>query len=104
MLSKLKQLLGIAPAVDYKTLIQQGATIVDVRTAGEFAAGHVKGSINIPVDQLAKSSTQLKNKNQDIINCCASGMRSASAKSYLKSAGYQQVYNAGSWYSLKNKI
>ena len=67
MLSKLKKLLGIAPAVDYKTLIQQGATIVDVRTAGEFAAGHVKGSINIPVDQLAKSSTQLKNKNQVII-------------------------------------
>ena len=44
------------------------------------------------------------NKNQVIITCCASGMRSASAKSYLKSAGYQQVYNAGSWYSLKNKI
>ena len=64
MLSKLKKLLRIAPAVDYKTLIQQGATIVDVRTAGEFAAGHVKGSINIPIDQLAKSSTQLKNKNQ----------------------------------------
>ncbi|HEY4629318.1 MAG TPA: rhodanese-like domain-containing protein, partial [Flavobacterium sp.] len=39
-----------------------------------------------------------------IITCCASGMRSASAKSILKSSGFTKVYNGGGWSSLKNKI
>ena len=43
-------------------------------------------------------------KNKPIITCCASGMRSASAKSILKSNGFSQVYNGGGWSSLRNKI
>jgi rhodanese-related sulfurtransferase len=47
---------------------------------------------------------KLKDKNQPIITCCASGMRSASAKSILQSNGFTQVYNGGGWSSLQNKI
>jgi phage shock protein E len=77
---------------------------LDVRSKGEYAGGHIKGSMNIPVDQLSGNLSKLNDKNKPIITCCASGMRSASAKSILKSNGYTEVHNGGSWYSLKNKI
>jgi rhodanese-related sulfurtransferase len=104
MIDTLKKIFGIGPATDFKALMQQGAQIIDVRTAGEYAGGHIKGSINLPLQQLSSQMGKLKDKNQILITCCASGMRSASAKSILKQAGYQQVYNGGGWYSLNNKI
>lgn len=104
MLTFLKRLFGLGSAVNYKTLLQQGAIIVDVRSKGEYSSGHIKGSINIPVDALRQNLNQLKNKNQVIITCCASGMRSASAKSILKASGYTEVFNGGGWSSLKGKL
>ena len=104
MLNALKNLLGFGPKVDYSELVNQGAIILDVRSKGEYAGGHIKGSMNISVDQLQNNLGKLKDKNQPIITCCASGMRSASAKSILKSNGFSQVYNGGGWSSLRNKI
>ncbi|SEF82939.1 rhodanese-like domain-containing protein [Flavobacterium urumqiense] len=104
MINILKQLFGFAPKTDYTDLVKQGAIILDVRSKGEYAGGHIKGSLNIPVDILSNNLAQLKDKNKTIITCCASGMRSASAKSILKSNGYSQVYNGGGWSSLQNKI
>lgn len=104
MLNTIKQLLGFGPKVDYAELVKQGAIILDVRTKGEYAGGHIKGSVNISVDALSANLGKLKDKNKPIITCCASGMRSASAKSLLKSSGYQEVYNGGSWMSLNNKL
>lgn len=101
MLSTLKKLLGIEPKADLAELIKQGAIIVDVRTKGEYAGGHVKGSVNIPLDQLGENLKKFKSKDQAILTCCASGMRSASAKSILKRNGYTNVHNAGSCQSLK---
>ena len=97
-------MLGLGPKVDYAELIKQGAIILDVRSKGEYAAGHIKGSINISVDTLKSNLGKLKDKNKPIITCCASGMRSASAKSILKSTGYTQVYNGAGWSSLESKI
>lgn len=104
MLTAIKKLLGFGPATDYKQLLNEGGLILDVRTKGEFAGGHIKGSLNIPVDQLSSQLSKLKNKNQPIITCCASGMRSASAKSILSSNGYAKVYNGGGWNSLQSKL
>ena len=87
---------------DYKALINEGALIFDVRTPQEFKSGHIKNATNIPLQSLAGSLNKL-NKNQVIITCCASGMRSASAKSILKSQGFT-AYNGGGWMSLKAKI
>lgn len=89
---------------DFAALVKEGAIIVDVRSKGEYAGGHVKNSINIPVDQLSANLSRLKDKNKPIITCCASGMRSSSALTILKNAGYTQVYNGGGWMSLNNKI
>lgn len=104
MINTIKKLFGIGPQVNYAELVQQGALILDVRSKGEYAGGHIKGSINISVDTLNNNLNKLKNKEQTIITCCASGMRSASAKSILKSQGYTKVHNGGGWSSLQNKI
>jgi len=104
MLDSIKEMFGIGPKTDYAQLVKDGAIILDVRTKGEYAGGHIKNSINIPLDQLGGEMAKLKDKNKTIITCCASGLRSASAKSILKSAGYSDVYNGGGWYSLQSKL
>ncbi|TAE88303.1 MAG: rhodanese-like domain-containing protein [Bacteroidetes bacterium] len=103
MLNIIKNLLGFGPKIDYAALVKQGAVIVDVRSKGEYQGGHIKGSINIPLDSLSSQVSKLA-KDKPIITCCASGMRSASAKSMLKSKGFAAVYNGGGWMSLQNKI
>lgn len=103
MLQLLKYLLGLGPSVNYKELLANGATIVDVRSKGEYQSGHIKNSINIPLDTLQSQLSKIK-KDKPVITCCASGMRSAAAKSVLKSAGFTEVYNGGGWSSLQNKI
>ena len=104
MINALKNLFGFGPKTDYAQLVKNGAVILDVRSRGEYESGHIKGSINIPVDQLRNNFNKLKNKNKPIITCCASGMRSSSAKGLLKANGYLEVYNGGAWGSLQNKL
>ena len=103
MIAKLKELLGIKPAPNYNELLQEGGMIIDVRTKAEFSNGHIKGSKNIPLQALSSNLNKLK-KDKPIITCCASGMRSASAKSMLKSNGFSNVYNGGSWARLNSRI
>jgi rhodanese-related sulfurtransferase len=89
---------------DYAQLMSEGAVILDVRSHGEYVSGHIKGSVNIPVNKLSENLNKLKSKNKPIITCCASGMRSASAKGLLESKGFTKVINGGSWQSLAKKI
>jgi phage shock protein E len=86
--------------INLQEVISNGAIILDVRTKNEFQSGHIKNSINIPLDKLSQNITKL-NRNKPIITCCASGARSASARRILKSSGFEQVYNGGSWYNLR---
>ena len=101
MFNFIKKLFG--SVTDFKALQQQGAVIIDVRTAGEFNSGHIKGSINIPLDSIRLKINDIKKKGKPVITCCASGMRSGSATSILKQAGVE-AYNGGSWMSLQNKM
>jgi rhodanese-related sulfurtransferase len=103
MFEAIKKLLGIK-TIDYAQLVTEGAIILDVRTKGEYGSGHIKGSVNIPVDQLGKNLQKFKDKKRTIITCCESGMRSASAKGILTSNGFMNVHNGGRWASLNNKI
>jgi phage shock protein E len=91
------------PKTDFKSLVNKGAVIIDVRTPGEYNSEHIKGSLNIPVDTVKNKITELKQKNKPVITCCASGMRSGMAKTILKQNGIE-AYNGGSWVSLNNKI
>ena len=91
------------PKVSIKDLISEGAVIIDVRTKEEFGRGHVKNSVNIPLDKLNNNLKKL-DKNKPIITCCASGSRSAMAKSILKSNGFVNVHNGGSWLTVNRLI
>ena len=102
MINFLKRLFGLGPKVDYAELLKGGAQIVDVRSQGEYASGHIKGSLNIPLQSLDANLSKLK-KDKPVITCCASGMRSGVAKGILKAKGFE-VYNGGGWTSLKGKI
>lgn len=103
MIQLIKNIFGIGQKTDYKELVQSGAQIIDVRTKQEFQGGHIKGSVNIPLQNLSNNLSKIK-KDKPVITCCASGMRSASARSILKSKGFSEVYNGGGWMSLQNKI
>jgi phage shock protein E len=97
-MSFLEQIFG--KKVNLQEVISAGAVIVDVRTKGEYQSGHLKNSINIPLDTLTQNIKKL-NKNKPIVTCCASGARSASARRILNSNGFEQIYNGGSWLSLR---
>jgi rhodanese-related sulfurtransferase len=85
---------GITPS-DAKALVAKGAPLVDVRTPEEFAAGHIEGAINIPIDQLDARKGELK-KDADIVLYCRSGARSERGRSLLLGAGFAKVFNLGS--------
>lgn len=77
MIGILKRLFG--PTTDFKALVANGASILDVRTPGEYNSGHIKGSVNIPLDRLGKELPKLKAKGKPVITICRSGARSSMA-------------------------
>ena len=92
MFKFIKNLFG--PSADFKTLVANGALIVDVRTPEEYKSGHIKGSVNIPLDSIPSQLAKFKNKKH-IIVFCRSGNRSSQAKSYLEQNGFANVVNGG---------
>ncbi|MBE2247559.1 MAG: rhodanese-like domain-containing protein [Candidatus Competibacteraceae bacterium] len=101
----IRKLFGLGPKVNMQDVVNKGAIILDVRTKAEFQRGHVKGSVNIPLDQLSNNISKLDHR-KTIVTCCASGMRSASAKGILRAKGFETVHNGGSWQNVnryKNK-
>jgi rhodanese-related sulfurtransferase len=75
---------------------EKQGTIVDVRTTSEFMGGNVVGSINIPLQEIQQRIDELKNLNQPLVLCCASGNRSGQATHYLSQQGIE-CCNGGSW-------
>ena len=72
-----------------KALEDNNYIVVDVRTSSEYSESHVKGSINIPYDEI-NESTKL-DKNKTILVYCKSGARSSKAYNTLKSLGYDVI-------------
>ena len=81
-------------------LKQEGAQLVDVRSAAEFAGGNVPDSVNIPLDEIGRRASEL-DPQKWVVVFCASGTRSALARRKLKGLGFTKVVNAGSWRSLR---
>lgn len=89
---------------DYKGMLDEGGVIIDVRSSGEFYSGHIENSLNIPLGDLPSKMDSLKDKDQPIITCCASGIRSAGAARIFLAKGYTNVVNGGGWSSLQKKL
>ena len=67
-------------------------TVLDVRTAEEFASGHVPGALNIPYDQIEQHLAELeKARNSDIVAYCRSGRRTGIALETLKAKGFTHL-------------
>jgi len=93
-------LFSTGPKVDLKELLNNGALLLDVRSRGEYAGGHVDNSKNIPLDELSNSLKKL-DKEKSYVVVCASGMRSGRAVSLMKQNGFTNCYNGGSWLNFK---
>ncbi len=78
-------------------------TVVDVRSKAEFMGGHVAGSINIPLQEIVDRADELKELEQPIIFCCASGGRSGQATGYFNAQG-MECENGGSWMDVNYKL
>lgn len=89
------------PEANFKDIMSENTVIVDVRQPGEYSAGHIEGSINIPLSELSSNLSKLAGKT--VITCCASGARSAAAKNVLSAAGIK-AFNGGGWKSLSQEL
>ena len=78
-------------------------TIIDVRTHAEFSGGHVAGSVNIPLQEIANRVEEVKAFPQPILFCCASGMRSGQATQYFQSLGVD-CENGGGWMEVNARM
>lgn len=77
-------------------LMNEGAVLIDVRSASEYAEGHLDNSINLTVDTIGVNIENLvSDKNTKIIVYCRSGNRSATAANTLINLGYKNVYDLG---------
>ncbi|NCA97954.1 MAG: rhodanese-like domain-containing protein [Clostridia bacterium] len=70
--------------------------LLDVRTKDEHKNGHIKGSVNVPLDRLPVSIAQkVPSKQAKLFVYCLSGSRSSQACSWLMKNGYENVTNLG---------
>ncbi len=81
-----KELLGQIEA-------RTAPVILDVRSAGEYNAGHIPGAINIEYRQLPQRLNELPTaKGQPIVVYCETGVRATIANATLKTAGYTPIF------------
>jgi phage shock protein E len=89
---------GQIAAQEADAWLNNGALVVDVRTPAEFNAHHLRGAINIPLDQIeATFPRRVPEKDQRILLHCQAGSRSAVAKRKLIALGYTNARNLGSY-------
>ena len=70
--------------------------LIDVRSPGEYAGGHIEGALNLPLDRLAQDIARaVPDRAAPLLLYCQSGMRSGMACQLLLQLGYTQVRNGG---------
>jgi len=93
----LKRLGQISPATA-RAYLESGALVIDVRSPGEFASGHLRSAINIPLPEIeAAVPRRVKDRSKVLLLHCQSGMRSGVACKKLKRLGYVNTFNLGSY-------
>ncbi|ABV89214.1 rhodanese-like domain-containing protein [Shewanella pealeana] len=76
-------------------LIQEGATVIDVRSPQEFAGGHLPQAINVPLDTLDTWLHKLENRQQVFVLYCGAGIRAQKGCDILMANGLESVINGG---------
>ena len=89
---------GLISAKDARELLKHGAIVIDVRTAGEFVAGHLPIAVNLPLSEIETNlDRRVTDKDQVLLLHCQSGARSSEAKKKLIALGCPNVFNLGSY-------
>jgi phage shock protein E len=88
------------PALARRLVREQGALLLDVRSAAEFESGHVDGARLVPHDEVGGRIDEIASlldgdRNKPIVVYCRSGKRSKKAKQTLEQAGFTQVVDLG---------
>jgi phage shock protein E len=78
-----------------RAIVADGGRLVDVRTAEEFAQGHIEGALNFPVETIGNHLKELEPKDGWLVVYCRSGSRSAKAVTTLKNGGFTKVFDLG---------
>lgn len=85
-------IIQIAPQDAESAVTDRKIQFVDVRTEEEYAGGHAKNAINMPLDNFKESLTEL-NANEPVYVICQTGRRSQEAAEMLERSGFKKVYN-----------
>lgn len=79
-----------------KMLDEGGATVVDVRSASEYADAHIPGALLVPVESIGSEPPELlPDKDAVLLVHCRTGVRSKQASDKLVELGYTQIYDFG---------
>ena len=85
---------GISPTEAVQCMNRDKGVVIDVCSAAEFAQAHVKGAVNVPLDELEACLTStVKNKSTPLILVCAAGSRSKRAQAMAQKLGYEKVHS-----------
>ncbi len=85
---------SVDPLAATNLINRRDALVVDVRSAADYAKGHIIRAKNLPMNGFSKQiQTLQKYKDKPIIVCCRSGSQSSLACQQLRKAGFQEVYN-----------
>ncbi len=87
---------------EYKTT--PGAFLIDVRTVPEYEAGHIEGSINVPLNSIHFIVNHVRDITAPVYVYCQSGARSGQAVSMIREMGYKSVTNIGGINRFKGKL
>lgn len=83
---------AVSPQEAVQLMNREKAVVIDVCEPGEFAAGHVNGSRNIPLGSLEGAKGVPTNKAQPVVLVCARGSRAQRAAAQLRRAGHEKVH------------
>lgn len=103
MFGMLKNMFSQNGSENLAEIINNNAFLVDVRSPMEFNSDKVKGSVNIPLDQIQNHLVKFKGKN-NIVVFCRSGARSSQAKSILDRNGIENVTNGGGYQTVMSLL
>jgi len=85
---------GISPAEAVQCMNRDKGVVIDVCSAAEFAESHIKGAVNVPLDELeTRLDKAVKNKSTPLILVCAAGSRSKRAQALAQKLGYEKVHS-----------
>jgi rhodanese-related sulfurtransferase len=76
-------------------IIADNGQLIDVRTPEEYATGHAKGSINIPITTIQNGDLTKISKDRPVYLYCRTGHRAGLVKIILEENGYKNVSNIG---------